>query len=812
MSPNKRNGYFNTERSTQSKQTKKDVPGIRIGNTRSANSHLTAISAVGPMMFIIWATEAGKETGACARNGGPMKRTRILHHMVLSAVAMIFASTSISAQESSAIEEIVVTAQKREESLQTVPLAISAFTGDYLERRNIQTVEDLEQLVPGFNYDQYSPGQPRYYIRGVGNNLQSGSVEESVGIFVDGVYLERPAMTNVEFLNLERVEVLRGPQGTLFGRNVVGGAISYITKKPTEEQESGLSVTLGNYKNLGLKGYVSGPLSESMFASIAGTTSNHDGYAFNTTTQNYVYDKQYTALRGALRWMPSGDLDIQLIADVARNRGTGGWWILIEPGAQPAPTWLQSPWYNNNISDDGVNDVDNSGVTLHLDWNNDFGVLTSITSFRESFFHSRVHLTPPNVPDTLDPALVVGNLSNILFQRDFTEDAKQYSQEVRLASHAEGALNWVAGIYFHHTETVFRHDINHKFIFPFFQREGSSGSLNDSSTDAFAVFANVTYDISDALRFQIGARWSRDEKENVTTTYGVPTSGNYTLDGQDLPPGVGYTVSDKKSWDAFTPMVSLNYQATPDIFLYTTVSRGFKSGGFAGGQSDSVTAKTPFDPEFAWNYELGVKAEWFDRIRLNVAAYWMDYDNLQVRGLIPPVPPDVTSTRLFINAGETTVKGIETEFNVAASDNWSFYVSHAYTNSRIEKTEGIASEVLHVGDELIKTPDHKLYFGVNYYASLTDNVSATARATYAYTGSHYPQLPNLDTELIPSQDTIDASLTFEQNDGQWSLEVWGKNLTDEVILNSITTVQSSTYGFLDPPRTYGVTIRYRNTN
>lgn len=707
----------------------------------------------------------------------------------------------------SAIEEIVVTAQKREESLQDVPIAISAFTKETLAAQNIDSIEDLEELVPGFNFDKYSPGQPRYYIRGIGNNLHSGSVENPVGVFLDGVYLSRSSMAAVPYLNVERIEVMRGPQGTLFGRNVVGGAVSIHTTKPSAEPSAEAELTYGNYDLMSLKGHVGGAISDNVFASLAGIATNRDGYAFNTTTQNDVVDDQMTALQASLMVTPTDNLELLLTADVHRRRGTGGWWMLVHSGdLWTAPSWLLSPWRNNGTEDDGRNDIDNQGFSARITWSTDIGTVTSISAYRKSFFGSRVTMIQPNLPSPPDPSLVVGNLGPMNFFRDFEEDADQISQEIRIASNSGGPLNWVTGIYYFSGDVTYRHDSQSTFAFPFLTGTFYSGSFDSVTTDAVAVFANADYYLTDALRIQLGARWSRDEKENMTIASGNPRGGYTDLAGEPLPDGVGYTVQGKKDWSAFTPMLSVNYKATSNALLYSTVSKGFKSGGFAGAQPDAITAAEPFNPEFVWNYEIGAKTEWFDRVRLNLAAYWMDYTNLQVRGRVPSEENPEQQQWLMLNTGKATIKGVETEISAIVTDNLTLNAMHSYMKSEIEETTGFAAEILRVGDKLIKTPINTYRLAASYRIPLPNDFSVTATAAYAYTGSHYPGLPNNELELIPSQKLVNASVFLDKEDGRWSVQLWAKNLTDEMNLNSPTDVLGSTFGFADPPRTYGVTF------
>jgi iron complex outermembrane receptor protein len=372
----------------------------------------------------------------------------------IAGVASAQGGAAPAQREESALEELIITAQKREENLQTVPLAITAMSGESLERQSITTFNDLQTRVPGFHYDEYSAGQPRFYARGVGNNVLSGSIDEAIGVFIDGVYLDRPAMANTDFLDLERVEVLRGPQGTLFGRNVVGGAVSFVTRRPTDQFRYGGNLTIGNYREISGGAYVSGPVTEKFFASFAATTRNRDGYAYNTTTKNDVEDAQFVGARTTLRFLPSDSVEVLLRGDVSRRRGTGVWWVLYGRGLQTAPSEITTPRRNAHQPDDGWNDVDNNGASLEVNWDLQGVKLTSLSSFRASDFANRTNLTPPNVAPGLNPATVSGNFSNVLFTRDFEEHAEQRSQEFRLTSDDAERLRWVAGLFYHHVDVA----------------------------------------------------------------------------------------------------------------------------------------------------------------------------------------------------------------------------------------------------------------------------------------------------------------------------------------------------------------------
>jgi iron complex outermembrane receptor protein len=702
-------------------------------------------------------------------------------------------------RESPALEEIVVTATKREENLQSVALSITAFSRDFLEDSNISDLDDLETRVPNFTYDTFSPGVPVFNIRGIGDASRSGAVDTAVGVFVDEVYMGRPVMMNADFHDIERVEILRGPQGTLFGRNVVGGAVSFYTSRPSEEVVANLSMTYGKYDQRDAKGFVSGPISENVFGKISVVTRNHDGYAFNATTDNDIEDDQFFGARAALRFVPDDSLDIQLNVDTSRRRATGLWWDLIREGPFAIGQSNPDPRRGRNHDDDGFSDSDVKGASLHIDWESGFGTVTSITAYREAEMSDRANTTGLFVAELTDPNRFLEHFTLFIQQADM--EAEQVSQEVRIASDLNSRFNWVAGAFYFHEEVDQTRIQDYRFHF--FNIEGQGIFNAETDTDAYAFFANGTYNFTDALSLQAGIRWSEDNKDHILSTGGVNYIP-YTVNGAIVP---GWIATGDGSWDAFTPSFSLNYHVTDEHFLYATVSRGFKSGGFNDLETERAAAELPFAPEFAWNYEIGAKTEWFDRrLRFNASAFYLDYTDLQVTVVLQPDPnfPPIFVTG---NAGSAEVKGVETEWTLVPFDGATLYGSYTFTDSELKNL--FLGPVDASGNKLSRAPKHKLFLGGDFTFPVTDFANATIRMDYTYTDETFNTLGNSPVERIPSKETLDASLAFATTDGRWELVFWGKNLFDELAINTITEVPVlNGYGTFEPPRTYGATVRF----
>lgn len=735
-----------------------------------------------------------------------------MHTHKYSGTAALFAcamglSQSAWAQESETssggLDEIIVTATKRSENIQTVPIAVTGFSSDDLESQNISSTDDLRSRVPGLEISSFNSGITNFSIRGLGNGgNRSASVDGAVGVFLNEVYLSRSWLVNTDFVDIDRIEVLRGPQGTLFGRNTVGGAISFFSSKPTEETRLKGELSYGNYDQISMSGMISGPIGEKVFAKVSATMRSHDGYNFNTTTQNDIEDLRFAGVSGALRFTPTDTLDIQLNLDSSRRRGTGDWWILYKEGPLVGRAYAD-PRRGNGYRDDGFGDIDNTGGSLNINLDTDFGTFTSITSYREGTLASRTNSTGTNPAELTDPPEVKARLSNILFIQEDRFDGHQQSQELRFASPDDGRFKWIAGLYY------FQEKQNHTRITDFrfiaFNSQGSGRFDAVGKTTGYAAFGNATLELFDDFNIQAGVRWSRDEKSQVQSASGVSYNRPYTIGGVRAPNG--FTAQGKASWEAFTPAITVNYQPTRDVFLYATASRGFKSGGFNDTQTEKLDAETPFNPEYVWNYELGLKSEWFDRhLRFNLAAFHLDYTDLQVAIVLPAgngLPPiNVTG-----NAGKTYNRGIELEVEALPLPGLNVFGNYSYSDSKIKSL--VVANISQAGNELARVPHHKLLAGATYTQEI-GSYSLTARGSYGYTSSFFGNTNNNVLERVPPQENIDAGINFGPTDGPWSVELWGKNLSDNLNITSLTLVSGSVYGHLGTPRTYGVTLRFKN--
>ncbi|MGH8598141.1 MAG: TonB-dependent receptor, partial [Gammaproteobacteria bacterium] len=381
--------------------------------------------------------------------------------LLLGAAAILGTSATALAQDAapqtaeteaneSGLDDIIVTARKREESLQTTPLSVAAFSGDALEKAGIDDFAEIANRVPGFTFNPDNVSEPNIFLRGIGTDIESAASSAAIGFFLNDVYLPRAQGTAIELFDLERVEIVRGPQGTLYGKNVVGGAINYITRKPTDEFRAGVEAGIGNYGSFEVKANVGGGIGEGLSGSIAATARRHDGYAFNTFTGNDIENLNAFGVLGQLRYQPNDSLDILLTGDLTRRRGGGKWVDIQTPSTHNIPFVNPDPRRGpNNI--DGRQDADLGGIHLSANWDTGSGTLTSISAYREGIFSTRGNDAGSFIDFTKlaygpDGRIDFFAIDRTKFNDDYyinakDEKVKSLSQEFRYRSDWDGAFN-----------------------------------------------------------------------------------------------------------------------------------------------------------------------------------------------------------------------------------------------------------------------------------------------------------------------------------------------------------------------------------
>ncbi len=721
-------------------------------------------------------------------------RSRLRGVAILSVAFTGFSSTPSFAAEGEAIEEIIVTAEKRETSAQETPIALTAYDAEQLQLRGINDITDLQWSVPSLVISPNSQSPVTYaYIRGIGSDQLVAGFDPGVSYHLDGVYVGQPSSMPGDMWDMQRVEVLRGPQGTLYGRNTTGGSINVITADPTQDFEMFGDVTAGNYDDVRERLVVSGALADDVSARLAVVNESNDGYQDNKTGHNGdVTD--YTSVRGKLRFDLSENANLVLTAQNFQNSGNqsqrrrepfapavfplpppiGPVTVDIFTGAVPNPKNVRevAKDYREYLN------LDNDFLGARLTWDFDAGFLGPVTLVTNTGYITNDWFQSADIDQSSNP---------VQFQR-WTMNTDQLTQEIRLVSAGKGPWEWIlGGFYFNEnlSSDYFFQDSTPLFGFDFF----NGGKLKTTSS---AVFGQIGYDMREnGLPFKVvvGGRYTSDEKE-INEYQRIAAFG------------VNLARTDQQQWDEGTGKVEFDWFITDDVFSYVNLSHGYKGGGYSLGQFDT------YDPEKVDSAEVGLKSQfWSNRAQVNIAAFYNDYKDLQVNFL------QATSFTTD-NAADATIKGVELETLLLPFDQFSFGLNLTWLNAQFDKYQFTPTISLD-GDTLNRAPEYTVSTFAQYDYSLGANGTITARAQYYWQDDVYYRVQNIDRHREGAFFTADARLMWTSADDEWTIDAFVQNLTDEDNLRNMTVNDGlasgtpTTFDSYYPPRTYGVRLAWK---
>jgi iron complex outermembrane recepter protein len=674
-------------------------------------------------------------------------------------------------QQSPYLEEIVVTARRREQNLQDVAAAVSAYGAELIKNAGIGNIEDVTLMTPGFAISIYNPATPAPYIRGVGTNSSSVGDDSSVGVFIDEVYAGRAGSYRADLFDVERVEVLRGPQGTLYGRNVSGGAMNIITRNPGDALEAYVEASVGNYDFYGLKGTISGPIGESdrVKGRLAFATRQRDGHTENVFTGNDLRDEDNVSVRAKLAIDPRNSvsflLGVEYTKDDLQGPAARGFRGSTDPTTDRAG--------KVSLFKDGFADREMLGLsaTINVDWGP--GTFTSITAYRNNDYQFL---------DDLRGA-TAGSLIN-----EADEESDQFSQELRYFV-AQEKWEYALGLYY------FNEEVDRVEVWDSSARFGISGisrALWDANneTTSYAVFGEATYHFNERTALTLGGRYTWDEKK-LKNTATSPDRLGFLLEE--------YSVAVDESWSEFTPKATLQFQATADVMLYGSWSQGFKSGGFNGLAANRSAATTPFNPENVTSYELGVKADlWDKRLRLNASAFYMDYEDLQNFFI------DSGTMQVVTAISDAEMQGVEVELWATPLQGLDINFSYSWLDTEYTKFE---SNPAIVGNQLMRAPESKVAAGIQYRWTVRDFGTAVLRTDISYQDETFFDVQNTPIGAAPAYTLVNARLALEHHSG-WGLALWAKNLGDrEYIVHAFDQVGQG-FAVYGDPRMWGITAFY----
>ena len=712
---------------------------------------------------------------------------------LVALTAALSLAGAVPAFAQSEVEEVIVTAQRVAENLQQVPVAVTAFSSQSLERSPIESLGDIALRTPGFSAGAVDPVQTNFAVRGIGSAhgiAQNAGGDASVVVFVDGVYAGRGGTPDIDAMDLERIEVLRGPQGTLFGKNAVGGLIQFVTRKPSAEPSLRISGDIGNYSRRAFSVRGNMPINDKVYVSAGASIKKRDGYEFNETTGHDVNDQDLKTGRLAVRFLPTEDLDIVLAADVTDQDQKGN------PRHNICDATFQAGVHCVGINPDPrvVNSWTDGYIRRQLktynaeiNWTTPLGVVTSITGLRDVTLNYRT----PFFSNPINPPAQIEST-----ETDHEKNS-QFSQELRLAFSAmDERLKGQVGAYYLHEDNLRIEDLDQRF--PAAAQTGVATYPQDVSSRSYAVFGQASFGITDTLTATAGARMTWEKK-----------SGHFIgrkVSGPGLPPplAANYDVTGKEDWKAFTPRFALDWQATPDALIYVSAARGFKSGGFQGIAGSGLSQATPYDPEFAWSYEAGAKTQWFDnRLRVNVSLFKTDYKDLQVSQLVP------LCCVVVGNAATAKIDGAELEFIARPIEGLQIDGSYARLNAKFDSFATGATGNF-TGNHLPRSPKDKLNLGVQYSFPI-EGWTVLGRVDYMNQSKMYFEASNIATQKQQGYINVDARVSVTSPDGRWELAAWGKNLTDELVATYVTAFAPFRQVLVPyaPPKTYGLTLIWK---
>ena len=714
------------------------------------------------------------------------------------------AQTQQPQAEATTLGGVTVTARKREETLQEVPVAVTAFTPEALDRLAVDDLGDLDAQVPNLTVyaARGSSSTITAYIRGIGQSDPLWGVDPGVGIYMDDVYIARPQGALLDVFDVERIEVLRGPQGTLYGKNTIGGAIKYVSRGLPQSFDGFASVTVGNYDQLDVKAAVGGPLgSENLRGRIAVASLNRDGFGENVRTGQDVSDKEILAFRGQLGAWIGDDVDIQFAFDWMDDQSGVRGARMLAPN-RFAPT--QAPMddrYDVRNGMPNVNDTTMKGASATVNWRaSEDWVFKYVLAKRESDTETNIDFdTLPNI---------------IADVKAFYAD-EQVSHELQANYDAGGRARGVMGVYAFDGEAGGQ-VLNNFFNLSFGDTQGTV------YTESVAVYADWTFDLTERLTLDVGARYTDEKKRArvLNRCYSDATFSQLAVRcAANNPTPIAANFDKRIDFQNLSPKVSLDWQATDGIMLYALATRGFKSGGYnIRAQATAVPRSAePFDDEVVDSYEVGSKMAFLDdTLFLNLAYFHNRYKDIQLSVFTAyDSNGDGTNDAFFgdfTNAGAGTVRGFEVEYQWLPTEHWLLTGNLAWLDAEYDE---FMYAGVNIADEQEFTNAPKFSGAVNLeYRTDIGAGNLAARVGYSYQDDVVATTEIVCTGARPiTQDAyglVNAGVTWRSG-GPWSVTVQGTNLTDKEYRTTGYNLQSALgvlTGFYGPPRQYAVTVRY----
>lgn len=746
-------------------------------------------------------------------------------------------ASQASASDVTELDTVTVTSRRRTEKAQDVPTPITVIGGRELEAQRIYQVQDLQQALPNVTSQFLHARQSSVSIRGIGNNTANEGLEASVGIYLDNVFLGRPGQAVFDLLDVEQIDLLRGPQGTLFGKNTTAGVLNISTRQPTFDPQATLETSLGNRNFRQVKGTYSGPISDTVAFRVSAYDTHDDGWVENTVNGEKLNEINRRGLRGQVLIKPHNDFNLRLIAEYNRENSTTGTLVpysfgplnrgafnsatnyttfpeaAVAVGAQP----LITDPYKYKVSIDGPQQakVEQSAASAEANWNLGGYRLTSITAWRDWHFDPKNDLDYTNLP-----GLTGG----------FKSKEEQFSQEVRLASPTGGSLDYVVGGYYYHQRTS--SDNSYTTGPSILALSGGSYPNNnivsgrgEATTDSLAAFGQTTWHVSPKFDLTGGLRYTTEDKKGRVVQNDLANTSPFSA----LPIFRAWDSGQLKRTDeSVAALLNASYKLTPTVLGFVNVSHGQKSGGYnvnsvASAGSAFGTQAITVDPEKANNIDLGLKSTWLNnRVQVNGNFFLTKVKDYQAVTNTYYTPAAIF-LGVLTNVGDVTSKGFEFDVKARATNNLTLNINGAYTLARFDSgtgptpfevyngTYGRGSQSIE-GNTVNGAPKWIFNLGAQYRHFLDSGIEQRLVANYAWRDETYGDINNSVYSKIPSYGLFNLSAGWRIPQGErssWDVSLWVKNAFDKRYFLGLTTAGSNMYvGSAGESRTVGATVRY----
>ncbi|WP_269792546.1 TonB-dependent receptor [Stenotrophomonas sp. Iso1] len=698
----------------------------------------------------------------------------VLYRSVLAvAIVAAIGSGNAYAQSSSKdavqLDQVSVTAQRREAQMQKTPLSMSVITGPALDRMQIKRVDDIKFTTPNIIIEQNTgtSSGAKIIMRGVGADESMFTNDPAVALYIDDVYIARQNGAMLDLYDVDRIEVLRGPQGTLYGRNATGGAIRYISKKPTGEDKLSFDGSVGNLGRFDGRAMFATRIGETLDVSAAVLSRNRDGIMRDIAQNRWVNDQDVLAgrLAFASTWGEASYATLSI--DRLRERSTPAWGTPVMLDANDHVIPKLGSFYKTRSDTLGINDLDQFGVAL-----------TSETDFGTFSWRSILHYRTLDHHFYMD----VDGTDQMRYHLEQDQKQNQRGYEAQFTSQLEGPFSWVAGVFtfWEHNDQPTRNDI--------FTRGGTNYIQQD--TTAYAVYAQGDYKFNDKLTLTLGGRYSYENKD--FSLRAVRANGD-----------PNFTKNLEKSWNRPDWKALLSYNFSDNVMGYASVTTGFKSGGF-NGRGTTFATITPVDAETLRAYEVGVKSTlWDNRLRLNADYYRLDYDGIQLTA--------VNQDGVFVmtNATGALIQGFEVDAQAQLTDKLRVDASIGTIDGEYKNYSAVNAAYFN-GRSMKSSPDMQWTLAGTYVQPV-GNADLVFSAQARHTDEYYQNQDTSRLIMTRANTEYNARISYEPREANWSVALWGKNLSDEISSTGGFDIANLGVGVIYPnvPRTYGAEFKYR---